>query len=211
MRASRAALQALTEALSAASGSVPVLLEDDEGESPAPSDPAIRLAILGLARLGRSTRDGPVLDLALMVRVLVTGPDALETTEALLVALERDAHHVVEPLGAEDGGRLGFRVTVRVPVRLEQPVAPLVREPLQVELVPARLVSGIVVDAQSTGVAGAVVRAQAGGRAVAADDDGRFRTLGADAADQEFVVEVQGTTKVVKAATHTAPVIIRWE
>lgn len=226
MSASRAALQGLTEALAAASGPVPVLVEQDGAavtsagpdgtpsaapEGAAADDPSVRLAVLGLTRLGRSTRDGPVLDLALLVRVLVAGPSALETTEALLTALERDAHHVVEPLGPQDGGRLGFRVTVRVPVRMEQPVGPPVRHPLQVDVVPARLIAGTVVDAAGTGVAGAVVRARAGGRPVTADPDGRFRALGADAPEQDFVVEVQGATKVVQAATRAAPVIIRWE
>lgn len=212
MSAARTALLGLVAALSEAAEPAPVALED--GPAPAtPSRSGVSLRPVALSRLGRSTRDGVLLDLELLARVAVSGPDALETTERLLLGLERDSRYVVEPVPPASAApwALGFDVRVRVPVRLEQPTGPPVREPLRVDLRPARSIEGAVRDADGAGVPDAVVRAGVGGRPVVADAEGRFRILVADAPSQEFVVEVRGTTRTVEAATQHAPVVIRWE
>lgn len=175
-------------------------------------DTDVRVGAVSLTRLGRSGRDGPVLDLELRARVLATGPDALEDTERMLVALERDSRFTVEPCPVgREGGSLGFDVRIRVPVRLDEPVAPLVNAPLRLDVRPARLLAGVVLDADGAGLPDAVVRAGTGGQAVVADSEGRFRVLGTDAGSQQFVVEVRGSTRLVEAATDTVPVVIRWK
>ena len=217
MSAARDALLALTDVLTSAAAPYGAASGRDHELDPAARS-TLSVTPVALDRLGRSARDGPVLDLELGVRVLVGGPEALELTEALLTALERDARYTVEALRPgsdgllrpEDG--LGFCVRVRVPVRVEEPVGPPVRHPLRVELRPARSIAGTVVDADGAGVPGAVVRARGGGRPVIADADGRFRAMAVQGgADQEFVVQVQGTTRVVQAAAVTTPVVIRWD
>jgi hypothetical protein len=212
MSAARTALLSLVSALSEAAEPAPVALED--GPDPVtPPRPGVSLRPVALSRLGRSTRDGVLLDLELLARVAVSGPDALETTERLLVGLERDSKYVVEPLPPVPAGpaALGFDVRVRVPVRLEQPSGPPVREPMHVDLRPARQVAGQVLDADGGGIADALVRAGIGGRPVATDAEGRFRILVAEAPVQEFVIEVRGATRTVDARTQQSPVVIRWE
>lgn len=228
MSAAQAALGGLVSALSAAVDRAvalepagPSVVSGNQatmGPPPTPDQaPDVAVRAVALTRLGRSTRAGQVLDLELRARVLASGEDALATTETLLVALERDGRYQVEPLpgaGAPgtggSGPRLGFDVLIRVPVRLDEPTAPAVLEPLRVDLRPSRAMTGLVVDGEGGGVPDAVVRAAVGGRPVVADAEGRFRILVADAPSQEFVVEVRGTTRTIEAATQTAPVVIRW-
>ncbi len=216
MSAARTALLGLVGALTDAAAPAPVVLASgplEPGPTP-PAETAVRVWPVALSRIGRSNRDGVVLDLELHARVAVGGSEALETTEHLLVGLERDSRYAVEPLPPvppDASAALGFDVKVRVPVRLEQPSGPPVREPMQVDLRPARHVAGQVLDADGGGISDALVRAGVGGRPVVTDAEGRFRILVAEAPVQEFVIEVRGATRTVDASTHQSPVVIRWE
>jgi hypothetical protein len=214
MSAAQAALVGLAGALAAAADPIPVAV-DREGSAPreAGSEPGIRVRPVSLARLGRSTREGAVLDLELLARVTVTGSSALDTTERLLVGLERDGRFVVEPVPHREAPPegLAFGVRVRVPVRMSEEHGPPVLEPLQLDLRTARLLAGLVLDAEGRGVPDAVVRPAIGGRPVVTDAEGRFRLLAGDAAEQAFVVEVRGEVRTLQAATSAAPVVIRWE
>jgi hypothetical protein len=168
---------------------------------------------VSLTRLGRSNRDGAVLDLELRARVTVTGAAVLATTERLLLGLERDGRYVVEPQAPGDvpAPGLAFGVRVRVPVRLTEEHGPPVLEPMALDVRTARLRAGVVLDAEGRGVPDAVVRAAVGGRPVVADAEGRFRLLAGDATEQEFLVEVRGSARTLRATTGAEPVVIRWE
>lgn len=205
MGAAQTALLALAGALAGAAEPQSVSVLTDPLAAPSG---AVDVRPSALTRLGRSQRDGPILDLELLARVVATGPDAVETTERMLIALEREGRYAVEPL-PEPG--LGFQVRVRVAVRLDEAVGPPVLEPLRLDVRPARVLVGIVLDAAGHGVPDAVVRAEPGGPSAASDPEGRFRVLAWEAPTQRFVVEVDGATRTVDAATDTAPVVIRWE
>lgn len=221
MSAARTALLGLVSALAAAVDPRTVTIDDEPHRlvTPEPTDrdadptPAVRVRASSLTRVGRSRRDGAVLDLELVATVGSAGPEALELTELMLTALEREARYTVESVAEhpEAWPGLGFRVRMPVGVRLEEPVGPRVREPMRLDVQIARSLPGVVLDAEGQGVPDADVRAALGGGPSRTDSDGRFRVLVADAPRQELVVEVRGATRTIEAATDTAPVVIRWE
>lgn len=207
MSAARTALLGLVGALAEAVDPVAVRVDDDPAASA--DVPGVSVRPRSLTRVGRSRRDGAVLDLELVAAVGTSGPLSLELTEQMLTALESESRYTVEPHPAAEG--LGFQVRVPVAVRLEEPVPWRVEQPMVLDVRLARSLAGVVVDDGGHGVAGAVVAAGIGGPAAHTDAQGRFRVLVADAPRQAFVVEVRGTTRTVDAPTDTAPVVIRWE
>lgn len=220
MSAAQAALVGLAAALATAAEPAAVSLDVEGAPPPEPMPapdgaptPAIRLRPVSLTRLGRSTRDGALLDLELLTLVTVAGAGGLDAAERLIVGLERDSRYAVEPAPREDAppGTLAFGVRVRVPVRIPEVSGPPVLEPLRLDLRTARLLEGVVRDAQGRPVPDAVVRAVVGGRPVVADAEGRFRLLAGDEDVTDVDVEVRGETRTVQATTSTAPVVIRWE
>lgn len=218
MSAAQAALVGLAAALATAAETAAVSLDVEGAPQPTPAPdgaptPAIRLRPVSLTRLGRSTRDGALLDLELLTLVTVAGAGGLDAAERLIVGLERDSRYAVEPAPREDAppGTLAFGVRVRVPVRIPEVSGPPVLEPLRLDLRTARLLEGVVRDAQGRPVPDAVVRAVVGGRPVVADAEGRFRLLAGDEDVTDVDVEVRGETRTVQATTSTAPVVIRWE
>lgn len=207
MSAARTALLGLVGALAEAVEPVPVALDDDGAA--APGESGVRVRPRSLSRIGRSRRDGSVLDLELVAAVGALGPEALELTELMLTALERQSRYTVEPL--EAGDALAFQVRVPVAVRLEEPVRWRVREPMLLDVRLARSLTGVVLGGDGGALPDALVSASIGGPPAHTDAQGRFRVLVADAPRQSFLVEVRGATRTVDAATDTAPVVIRWE
>jgi hypothetical protein len=214
MGAARTALLGLVGALAAAVDPETVAIDDDAGPPPE-GGPAVRVHPTSLARVGRSRRDGAVLDLELVAAVRSDGPEALELTEQMLTALERESRYTAEPvsLPTQASSRSGmvFQVRMPVPVRLDEPVPPRVTEPIRLDVRLVRSLSGVLIDSAGHGVADAQVSASVGSGPSVTDPDGRFRLLVADAPRQTLVVEVRGATRTVDAATDTAPVVIRWE
>jgi hypothetical protein len=211
MSAARTALLGLVDALAAAvePTRVEVAEEANGGREAEPESPRVTIRPTSLSRTGRSRRDGAVLDLELSTAVAAEGSAALELTERMLTALELDSRYTVEP--EPEPKRLGFRVRMPVAVRLDEPVRWRVTEPLRLDVRVARSLAGIVLDADGQGVPEARVSAALGGAPVVTDAQGRFRLLVADAPRQDLLVEVQGATRTIDAATDTAPVVIRWE
>lgn len=212
MSAARTALLALVDALAAAVEPVPVTIED-ESQHPTTGEPGVRVRVASLTRVGRSRRDGAVLDLELLATVGSTGPRALELTEQMLTALEREPRYAVEAAQQSPIDALGLGILVRVPVavRLEEPVRWRVTEPMHLDVQVARSVAGVLVDTGGRGVPDALVAAAVGGAGASTDSGGRFRLLVADAERQDLVVEVRGATRTFDADTSTAPVVLRWE
>jgi hypothetical protein len=206
MSAARTALSGLLDALAAAVRPAQVDLHDD---AVPPGTAGVTVRPVSLDRVGRSRRDGPLLDLQLTVEVTSTGPQSLEWTEQMLTAVEQHERYSAGPLGTP--GQLGFTVRVPVPVRLGEPTGPLVREPLRVETQVAWPVSGIVVDGHGRGVSGATVRSAFTGTTAACDAQGRFRLLAGGEPAQDFVVEVRGRTRSITASADELPVLIRWD
>ncbi len=210
MSVATSALQQLVDSLAEAIDGEPVRVENAAYAGPeAPSDSAVTLRPVALNRLGRSLRDGPILDLELVVRVAARGPRALDLVEQAMLALEPDSRYTLdEPQDAEG---LGFLIRARVGVRLEEPVGPPVQEPLRIDLRPVRSLVGVVVDAEGRGVPQARVATAVGGPPRISDEHGRFRILGSPGPRQQFQVEVAGMQRSVDCATDASPVVIRWE
>jgi hypothetical protein len=213
MSAARTALLGLVSALAAAVDPETVAVDDDGTQ--AGKEPAVLVRADSLTRVGRSRRDGALLDLELVSTVRSRGPRALELTEQMLTALERESRYTAEPVPAPappaSAGGLGFQVRMLVPVRLDEPAAPRVTKPIGLDLRLVRSLAGVVVDSAGQGVSSAQVSAAVGGGPSTTDPDGRFRLLVADAPKQTFVVEVRGATRTLDVATDSAPVVIRWE
>ena len=215
MGAARSALADLLGALAHAVEPAPVGIAGssepgDSGSGPDEAGSQVRVRPVSLTRVGRSQRDGAVLDLELVAAVGPEGPEALELAEAMLTALERAPRLSVEPAGPGDPP-LAFRVRLPVAVRLEQPVRWRVEEPMRLDVQVARSLAGVLLDAGGDGLPEARVAARPGGGAATTDKQGRFRVLVAQGDRQSFDVEVRGTTRTIDAATHTAPVVLRWE
>ncbi len=102
-------------------------------------DAEVSVIPVSVERVGRSRRDGPILDLQLTVAVLCTGPTNIDIVEDLFAAVEMHSSYSIGPLDwpvAPPGAAgLGFRVSVPVPVRLTEPHGPPVKEPLTVQTV----------------------------------------------------------------------------
>ncbi|TFD75738.1 hypothetical protein [Cryobacterium psychrophilum] len=165
-----------------------------------PTDPVI-VRVVSLDRVGRSRRDGPVLDLELAVAVLCTGPRSLENVEQMLAAVEGSSRYAVVPLQPSESGMngLGFRVRVPVPLRMSEPQGPPVLEPLQVTTVIGRTLRGIVVGPDGHGLAGASIRSRASALAVVSDGSGGFSLLSTPDPVQDFIVEYHGQSLAVTA------------
>lgn len=175
-----------------------------------PTDPVV-VRVVTLDRIGRSRRDGPVLDLELAAAVSCTGPRSLENLEQMLAAVENTSRYSVAPLTADGHttGALGFLVRVPVTLHLTEPGGPPIREPLQVTTVIGRQLRGVVVGPDGHGLAGASIRSQASAVTVASDRAGRFTLLSTPEPVQDFTVEYRGTTRLVTAAVDPA-LIISW-
>lgn len=102
-------------------------------------DTDVSIIPVSVDRVGRSRRDGPILDLQLTVAVVCTGPSNVDVVEDLFAALEPHSNYSIGPLDwpvtPPDAAGLGFRVSVTVPVRLAEPHGPPVKEPLTVQTV----------------------------------------------------------------------------
>lgn len=143
MSSLRSSLELLVGLFAAAVGPDAVVLVTDDAEqtpgSPSASDAPVQVRPLSVMRIGRSRRDGPVLDLELRVAVVCSGEYSIDNIESLLRALETTGNYTVGALdpfhGQVSETRLGFVTTVPVSLRLDEPRGPLVREPLVVKTV----------------------------------------------------------------------------
>lgn len=138
-------------------------------------DGPIRLRPAGLARTGRSRRQGSLLDLELTVLVSVTGDEPLPALEALLIAAESHPHSCIGPLPTTEPG-LGFSIVVPVSVPIEEPTGPPVTD-VRVEVHPLLTLTGEVLDASGHGVPGSEVSAAATRQRSLTDATGRFQLL----------------------------------
>ncbi|MDH6236117.1 hypothetical protein [Cryobacterium sp. CG_9.6] len=159
----------------------------------------VTVRVVSLDRVGRSRRDGPVLDLELAVAVLCTGPRSLENVEQMLAAVENTSSYAVQPLLPQEPGRIGFVVRMPVALRLSEPDGPPILEPLHVTTVIGRTVRGIVVGPDGRGLAGVSIRSRASALAVMSDGAGGFSLLSTPDPVQDFVVEYRGQSLAVTA------------
>ena len=207
----RSALSALVSVLADAVSpdSVGVFDGGPVPTDPVPTDPVI-VRVVTLDRIGRSRRDGPVLDLELAAAVSCLGPHSLENVEQMLAAVENISRYLVAPLTPDlhaDAG-LGFLVRVPVTLRLTEPGGPPILEPLRVDTVIGRRLRGVVVGPDGHGLAGASIRSRASSVAVASDRAGRFTLLSTPDPIQDFTVEYRGATRLVTAPIDPALVIM---
>lgn len=174
------------------------------------SDPVI-VRVLALERIGRSRRDGPLLDLELAAGVSCTGPRSLENLEQMLAAVENTSRYSVAPLAPEIAAAAGLGFLVRVPVtlRLTEPSGPAILEPVHVTTVVGRRLSGVVVGPDGRGIAGVSIRSRASSVSVASDTTGRFTLLSSPEPVQQFTVEFRGVTRLVTAPVDPA-LVLTW-
>lgn len=136
MNSVRSSLEMLTRAIRDAAH--PLDVEVREGGTVTAGAPVLVIP-MSVDRLGRSRRDGPILDLQLTVAVVCTGSTSIDVVEDLLTALEQHSCYSIGslnwPVEPPCAPGLGFRVSVPVAVRLLEPHGPPVREPLTVQTV----------------------------------------------------------------------------
>ena len=123
MGTARRTLDALLERISTSLSPAAVVLADAGAGAPEATDGSdqVRVTPTALRRIGRSRRGGALLDLELSVRVVVTGPGALDLLEQLLVLAETGGMTVdsdPEPPG------LGLTLVLPVTVPLDEPTGP---------------------------------------------------------------------------------------
>src|SRR5688572_11118266 len=138
----RASLTELVKLLNDAITPDEIMLDDgsrDEPEEP-PGSP-VSLKPTALTRVGRSRRDGPVLDLELTVTVECRGPRQLDNLEKLLLAVERHSQYTTAPAEAVPAG-LGFLVRIPVSLRVDEQSGPPVLQPMITKTVIGRTISG---------------------------------------------------------------------
>jgi len=91
---------------------------------------------LSVERVGRSRREGPVLDLRLTASVHCVGPRGLDAIESIFRALESSGSYSIGTLAndvsAGNNGGLGFVTSMPVSLRLDEPTGPPVLTPLEV-------------------------------------------------------------------------------
>ncbi|UVJ39183.1 hypothetical protein [Arthrobacter sp. CJ23] len=189
--------------------------------TPEPGTPEAPVTVhaVALNRVGRSRREGPVLDLELRVAVECHGPKQLDNMEKLLLAVERNSQYSVVSSGEFQPGEyepnvrqgLGFLVRIPVALRFDEPSGPPVLEPLIATTVTARRLHGRLVDVHNKGIPDAYIRAHSSATAVVSDATGHFEVLASADEIQHFAVAVRGTEREVSASTSSLPVIIRWE
>jgi hypothetical protein len=208
MSALRASLSQFVDVLAGAVAPDTVGLWDGGA---APDDPVI-VRVLLVDRVGRSRRDGPVLDLQLAASVRCTGGRSIENVEKLLLTVEGTPQYVVTPLERAAGeDALGFLVRVPVALRIPEPEAPLVREPAVVTTLVGRELTGLLLGKDERGLAGARIRSHASGQQAESDGNGRFRLLSTPDDVQEFTVEYRGSARRVTAKADPLPLTIRWD
>ncbi|MEV8149523.1 hypothetical protein AB0O52_15465 [Arthrobacter sp. NPDC080073] len=213
----------LTELLGILSDAVsPARVRFDDGSEPPTGqsiDAPVTVHAVAMNRVGRSRREGPLLDLELKVAVECHGPTQLDNMEKLLVAIEQNTEYSVvssgefQPDEYDAGIRQGLGFLVRVPIgiSLDEPSEPPVAEPLLAAAAVARLIHGRLVDVHNKGIPEAYIRPHSSGTAVVSDPTGHFEVLASADDLQHFVVAVRGTEREVAANTSSLPVIIRWE
>ncbi|MDI2033545.1 hypothetical protein [Paenarthrobacter nitroguajacolicus] len=183
-----------------------------------PPDAPVTVRAVALNRVGRSRRDGPVLDLELRVAVECHGPDQLDNMEHLLLAVELHGHYSVVSSGElrheeySDAIHQGLGFMVRVPVALpfEEPSDPTAGEPVPGKASGVRRIRGRLVDAHNKGIPDAYIHAHSSATAVVSDATGHFEVLASADDLQQFAVAVDGTEREVSATTRSLPMIIRW-
>ncbi|MEZ2390540.1 hypothetical protein AB6813_13510 [bacterium RCC_150] len=195
---------------------------DDGSEAPtsqSTGDAPITVHAVAVHRVGRSRREGPLLELELKVAVECHGPTQLDNMEKLLLAVEHNSQYSVVSNGEiqqdeydssiRDG--LGFLVRVPVALRFDEPVGPLMTEPLVASPTSGRRIHGRLVDVHNKGIPDAYIRPHSAAAAVVSDPTGHFEVLASTDELQHFVVAVRGAEREVSANTSSLPIIIRWE
>lgn len=213
----QASLTDLVGVLSAAVSPGLVHLEDDGG--PSPEEAAVTVRSVALNRVGRSRRNGPLLDLELRVAVEARGMERLGNMERLLLAVERHSQYSVVSAGEFEPGEytasirdgLGFLVRVPVSLAFDEPAGPPVLEPLIANTTVARRIHGRLVDIHNKGIPNAYIRAHSSATAVVSDATGHFEVLASADELQHFAVAVRGKEREMSASTSSLPVTIRWE
>ncbi|MDP9906610.1 MULTISPECIES: hypothetical protein [Arthrobacter] len=213
----------LTELLGILSDAVsPVRVRFDDGSEPPigqSPDAPVTVHAVAMNRVGRSRREGPLLDLELKVAVECHGPMQLDNMEKLLVAIEQNTQYSVvssgefQPDEYDAGIRQGLGFLVRVPIgiSLDEPSEQPAAEPRLAATTVARLIHGRLVDIHNKGIPEAYIRPHSSAAAVVSDPTGHFEVLASADDLQHFVVAVRGTEREVSANTSSLPVIIRWE
>lgn len=139
------------------------------------TDAAVQVRPASLARVGRSRREGALLDLELTVTITVTDPKPLPLLEALLLAAESMPHTAIGPLPAGQRG-LGFTLALLVTVPIAEPSGPRVTETV-IEIHPLSNLSGQVVDGDGRGVPAAEVTSTITRQRVSTTSAGGFQML----------------------------------
>lgn len=213
----------LTELLGILSDAVsPERVRFDDGSEPPTgqaTDAPVTVHAVAMNRVGRSRREGPLLDLELKVAVECHGPTQLDNMEKLLLAVEHHSQYSVvssgefQPDEYDAGIRQGLGFLIRIPVgiRFDEPSGPPVTEPLIATTTVARRIHGRLVDVHNKGIPDAYIRPHSSATAVVSDPTGHFEVLASADELQHFVVAVRGTEREVSANTSSLPVIIRWE
>ncbi|GAA4054083.1 hypothetical protein GCM10023063_48270 [Arthrobacter methylotrophus] len=213
----------MTELLGILSDAVsPERVRFDDGSEPLasqPTDAPVTVHTVAMNRVGRSRREGPLLDLELKVAVECHGPTQLDNMEKLLLAVEHHNQYSVvssgefQPDEYDAGIRQGLGFLVRIPVgiRFEEPSDPPAAKPLVATTTVSRRIHGRLVDVHNKGIPDAYIRAHSSATAVVSDPTGHFEVLASADDLQHFVVAVRGTEREVPANTSSLPVIIRWE
>lgn len=208
----RAALAELVSVIQHAVEPEQVALRDGSRDDPEdPPDAPVTVTPSALTRVGRSRRDGPVLDLELTALVECRGPRRLDNLEKLLVAVERQSQYGTATTEAPAAPGMAFLIRVPVSVRIDEPSGPPVLEPLVTHTVAGRTISGRLLDRHNAGIPHARIRVHSSANAVVSDDLGRFEVLASADELQHFAVAVRGTERQLTASTSTLPVTIRWE
>ncbi|WP_028267569.1 hypothetical protein [Arthrobacter sp. MA-N2] len=213
----------LTELLGILSDAVsPERVRFDDGSEPLASqstDAPVTVHTVAMNRVGRSRREGPLLDLELKVAVECHGPTQLDNMEKLLLAVEHHNQYSVvssgefQPDEYDAGIRQGLGFLVRIPVgiRFEEPSGPPAAKPPVATTTVSRRIHGRLVDVHNKGIPDAYIRPHSSATAVVSDPTGHFEVLASADELQHFVVAVRGTEREVPANTSSLPVIIRWE
>ncbi|MBB6405299.1 hypothetical protein [Arthrobacter sp. AZCC_0090] len=213
----------LTELLGILSDAVsPERVRFDDGSEPLTGQSSaapVTVHAVAMNRVGRSRREGPLLDLELKVAVECHGPRQLDNMEKLLLAVEHHNQYSVvssgefQPDEYDAGIRQGLGFLVRIPVgiRFDELSGPPVTEPLVATTTVARRIHGRLVDVHNKGIPDAYIRPHSSATAVVSDPTGHFEVLASADELQHFVVAVRGTEREVSANTSSLPVIIQWE
>ncbi|MCF3138373.1 MULTISPECIES: hypothetical protein [unclassified Paenarthrobacter] len=182
-----------------------------------PPDAPVTVRAVTLSRVGRSRREGPVLDLELRVAVECHGPEQLDNMEQLLLAVELHSQYSVvsngelphdEYSGAIQQG-LGFLVRIPVSLRFEEPSGPST-QPAAGTPGAGRRIRGRLVDVHNKGIPDAYIHAHSSASAAVSDATGHFEVVTSTDELQHFAVAVDGTEREVSASTRSLPLIIRW-